>query len=336
MKRQGNLIAQIATRDNLLLAFHKAMRGRRAAKDVVAFAAALESEIDGLRTAIERGDVAVGEYHSFEIRDPKPRRIFAPRFAERVLHHAIMNVCEQRMDRFLIDDSYACRRGKGTSAAVARAQAFARGYRLVLKLDIARYFDNIDHAVLLQKLARLFKDRPLLDLLARIVATYEVAPGKGLPIGTLTSQHFANVYLGYLDHHVQDVLRCRAYLRYMDDFLLFADDRAQLRTWLGAVRTWLEGELRLKPPIVATTSAGFGFLGFRVHHTHLALSGRRKRRFATAMRACARGFGRGLWTEREFASRLLAVTSHVEHARTRGLRVRVLSQIQAEGLAISE
>ena len=338
MKREGNLIAKIATRDNLLLAFWKASRGRRAAHDVVAFGANLEAEIVRLAAAIESGHVAVGDYHRFEIRDPKPRTIFAPRFAERVLHHAIMNVCEPRLDRFLIDATYACRRDKGTTAALPHAQRLARRCRFVLKLDIARYFDNVDHAILRQKLARLFKDQALLGLVSRILDSYATAPGKGLPIGTLTSQHFANLYLGYLDHHVQDVLRCRGYVRYMDDFLLFANERAQLRTWLLAVQEWLARELalRVKPPIIASTTGGFGFLGFRVRPTHLALSGARKRRFAAAMRNCACEFARGEFSEQHYANRLTAMVSHANRARTRGLRARLLAQMEADGLPVSQ
>jgi hypothetical protein len=184
----------------------------------------------------------------------------------------------------------------------------------------------------------LFKDRELLAPYERIIAIYATAPGKGLPIGTLTSQHFANLYLGYLDHWVQDVLRCRTYLRYMDDFLLFADDRAQLRTWLGELTAWLARDLalRLKPPILAATNAGFGFLGFRVRRTHLTLTGARKRRFARSLRACVAGFARGQESEAEHASCVTALLSHVERARTRGLRVALLAYMERDGLVASE
>jgi hypothetical protein len=249
-----------------------------------------------------------------------------------------MNVCEARIDRFLIDATYACRLGKGTTAALAHAHRLARRHRFVLKLDVARYFDSIDHVILRRQLARLFKDQRLLALVGRILASYAVAPGKGLPIGTLTSQHFANLYLGFLDHYVQDELRCGAYVRYMDDFLLFADERAQLRGWLRSLESWLARELalRTKPPLVASTAAGFGFLGFCVRPSHLGLTGARRRRFVATVRSCARAFARGAFSAATYANRLTAIMSHVERGQTWGLRRRMLTTMTADGLPVVE
>jgi len=332
VKRQGQVVAAIATRDNLLLAFTKARRGRRAAREVLD----LDGEVARLQEEIVRGTVQPGAYHTFEIRDPKPRRIFAPPFRDRVLHHAIMNVCEARMERALIDDTYACRRRKGTRAALLRAQQFARRFPFVLKLDVRRYFDSIDHGVLLRQLERLFKDRALLALFARILGTYATAPGKGLPIGTLTSQHFANLYLGRLDQFVKGTLRCRGYLRYMDDFLLFGANRKHLRECLAQVHAFLDAELRLalKPPILVPAAAGFVFLGFRVHARHFSLSGARKRRVARALRGCAAGYEAGASTEAEYAQRLQAIVAHTEVAAARAWRRRLLVDLARRGLPV--
>ncbi len=179
MKRVGDLIPRIAERSKLVMAFCKARRGQRGSAAAHAFGADLENSLAQLRDGILRGDVPVGEFHRFEIRDPKPRVIHAPAFRERVLHHAIMNVCEARLDRYLVDDSFACRRGRGTSGAIARAQHFTRRHRYVLKLDIARYFDSVDHAILGSLLARLFKDQVLLGLFARIIDSHHASPGRG-------------------------------------------------------------------------------------------------------------------------------------------------------------
>jgi len=339
MKRVGGLCERIVTRDNLLLAFCKARRGHRASVAVQAFGADLERNLATLRDGIRRGDVPVGDCQRFEIRDPKPRTIHAPVFRERVLHHAIMNICEPRLDRYLIDDTFACRPGRGTSAAITRAQQFARQHRWVLKLDIARYFDSIDHELLKVLLARLFKDRALLALLDRILDSHHVTPGKGLPIGTLTSQHFANLYLGKLDHHIKNDLRCAGYVRYMDDFLLFDDDRERLRGWLRALHVWLAEQLRLriKPSIqLLPTGRGVPFLGMRVMPTHVMLTGMRKRRFARAVRGCAEAFLRGGLAEAVYGERLTALFSHAERARSRGFRRSLLQQLERDGLPVME
>lgn len=326
MKREGNLIERIAERDNLLLAFWKAARGRRASREVVAFQRGLDARVASMAAQILAGDIPVGKFTSFPIRDPKPRQIFAPAFAERVLHHAIMNVCEPRLDRYLIADTYACRRGKGTSAALDKAQQLVRRYRFVLKLDIAGYFEHIDHVRLLAMIARLWKDRALLALLARIVGSHAVHPGKGLPIGTLTSQHFANLYLGALDHFCKQQLQCRGYVRYMDDFLLFADDRDVLRGWLLRLKRWLAEELQLelKVPIVAPTARGVAFLGFRVLPTRCMLTGQRKRRFARSLRTIAKAHASGAWSEEECAVRVGSVLAHAQRARSFGWRRAVV------------
>lgn len=331
MKRQGNLLEAIAERDNILLAFAKARRGCATSVAARAFAADLEGNVQALRQGLLRGDVPVGAYVRFEIRDPKPRVIHAPVFRERVLHHALMNVCGERIDRYLIDHTYACRVGKGTHGALERARHLARRFAFVLKLDIRRYFDSVDHAILLRQLARLFKDRAVLALFQRIVASHATEPGRGLPIGTLTSQHFANLYLGRLDHHVVQDLRCQGYVRYMDDFLLFGDDRAQLRAWRRHLEAWVATELgvRIKPGVLlAPTARGFPFLGFRVLPTHLRLTGARKRRLRAALRRLIGAFARGEQDECSHAARLTSLFAHVQRARTRGLRRAVLDELQ--------
>ena len=192
-------------------------RGRRAASGPSATrprsALRLDENLAGLARDLAEGTYTVGPYHQFTIFDPKERLITAPCFRDRVLHHALTLVCEPVFERFLIADTFACRRGKGREAAVERAKQFARRYPWFLKLDIRKYFNSIDHEILLGLLARKFKDRRLLDLFGRIIASYEVAPGRGVPIGSLTSQHFANFYLGWLDRFVKEGLRAGGYVQ---------------------------------------------------------------------------------------------------------------------------
>jgi len=192
MKRANHLVIQIAQMENLREAFLRASRGKRGKREVVAFSRELNVNLAALSRGILDGTVAVGDFHSFTIRDPKERIIHAAAFPERVLHHAIINVCEPVFERVAIDDSYACRKGKGREAALARAQSYARGNGWYLQMDVRKYFDSIDHAVLKRALRRKFKDAALLRLFDRIIDSYSTAPCRGLPIGSLTSQHFAN------------------------------------------------------------------------------------------------------------------------------------------------
>ncbi len=336
MKREGNLLPRIVERDNLQRAFWKASKSRRAAKDVVAFQQDLDTNLARMAKAIEDGSIEVGRFTSFEIRDPKPRRIFAPRFEERVLHHAMMNVCGPRLDRYLIDHTYACRVGRGTHAAIAQAQQYARQWPFVLQLDVRHYFDAIDHERLLAQLARLWKDQALLALCERIVRSYEVEPGKGLPIGTLTSQHFANVYLGAFDHFAKGELKCHGYVRYMDDMLLFGASRAACREWLAVVSVWLREQLlvELKPPLVRDVGHGFDFLGTRVRPSHVVMSGSRKRRWAIGMRRLCRAFAMGTIDEAAFARRSEAMVAHAGQVASRGFREHVLQRLAADGVLV--
>ncbi len=159
-----------------------------------------------MRDQLLRDEFAFGRYVTFTIWDPKQRTIHAPCLEERVAHHALMNVCEPIFDRHAIDDTYACRRGKGRLAAIRRAESFCRTRAWFLKMDIRRYFPSVDDQVLLGLLEHNFKDADLLRLFRRIVSNHQTEPGRGLPIGALTSQHFANYYLAGLDRFVKEEL----------------------------------------------------------------------------------------------------------------------------------
>lgn len=172
MRRATNLFDLIAEPENLQLAFYKAARGRRGQAVVQHFAASLDCNIADMSASIREGTFAVGRFHQFLIRDPKERVITAPCFDERVLHHATMNVCEPVMERWLINDTFACRVGKGREAASRRAQGFTHHAEWFLKLDVRKYFDSVPHAGLFAFLDRRFKDRWLLELLHRIITSY--------------------------------------------------------------------------------------------------------------------------------------------------------------------
>ena len=191
MKRENNLIEKITEPDNLRLAFWKARKAKEGKMEVTEFRKELDKKLLTLQEELLSGNVQVGNYHYFTIFDPKERLICAASFKERVLHHAIMNICHVNFEKFQIFDSYASRLGKGTYAALERAKFFQVKYKWFLKLDVRKYFDTIDHCILKQLLAKRFKDLSLLNVFFNIIDSYETSTGKGLPIGNLTSHAFA-------------------------------------------------------------------------------------------------------------------------------------------------
>ena len=198
-------------------------------RDHLLFRMKVDCNLEEIRRGLENETARIGAYSYFTIKDPKERIICAASFPERIIHHAVMNICEPYFERFQIFHSYACRKGKGQHAALLSAFHYAKSSPFFLKMDVRKYFDSIDHEILFNRLTRLFKDHRLLDLLSRIIDSYHTAPGKGVPIGNLTSQYFANHYLASFDHYVKETLGVKRYIRYMDDMLFFSSSPSDLR-----------------------------------------------------------------------------------------------------------
>jgi len=207
MKRQNHLFEHIIDFTNIRLAFLKALRGNRSSSFAVNYCQNLDKNLAVLRKKLITLTPEWGNYHSFLITDPKLRTISTAPFEQRIMHHVIMNVIEPVLERPMIHHSYACRKGKGTHAAVLYAFGQCKISPYFLKLDIRKYFDSIDHEILKTQLRKLVKDKNVLVLLDGIIDSYETSPGKGVPIGNLTSQFFANMYIACLDHHTVEMLR---------------------------------------------------------------------------------------------------------------------------------
>lgn len=327
MKRVGHLIERIADIDNLYLAYSKACRGKRLKMEVRQFAEHFDRNIMQLREGIISGEVEVGNYHYFTIFDPKERLICAASFRERVLHHAIMNVCHDYFDRSLIADTYATRKGKGVYAALGKAVHAISKDLWLCKLDVRKYYDSIDHGILKAMLARKFKDPLLLHIFYRIIDSYACSEGKGLPIGNLTSQYFANMYLSSLDHYAKEQLKVKMYVRYMDDMLMAFDDKSKMKDAERCVRAYAQSRLRLelKPPVFVKGSAGVVFLGYRVRAHYLTLSGRSKRRFCVKYLKYKRMYEHGAFGEREYQDHLQPLLAFVQHAKSRCFRKSCLN-----------
>jgi RNA-directed DNA polymerase len=307
MKRTGNLFAAVHGRENLALAFAKAAKGKQNRPDVIQFRQHYEANILKLQNDLKSKRLDIGHYRFFTVRDPKTRQICAASFPERVLHHAVMNLCEPVLDAYAIGDSYACRKGKGNRRALERAAYFTRRHDWYLKLDIRKYFDSIDQAIVMALLGRRFKDYDVLALFKHILDSYHTLPGKGLPIGNLISQHLANFYLAGFDHWIKEERRIAGYIRYMDDFILYASSKAILANELQVVTQYLENHLALtlKDNVqLNRCCVGVPFLGFRVFPTHIRLLPESKKRFSKKFRRYERDYCDGLMTQAELIRHL--------------------------------
>ncbi|MCC7222418.1 MAG: RNA-directed DNA polymerase [Chitinophagales bacterium] len=334
MKRVGNLIEKIADIDNLRLAFWKAKRGKSDSSSVVQFQAHWNEQLLVLREQLLLGKVVVGRYHYFVIYDPKKRKICAADFGERVLHNALMNICHDVFERVQIYDSYASRQGKGTYAALRRAQVFTKKYRWFLKLDVRKYFESIPHIILKQQLNRLFKDKKLLSIFDQIIDSYtSIDCATGLPIGNLTSQYFANHYLAVADHYAQEQLGCFGYVRYMDDMVLWHNDKEKLLQ-IGRLFDYFVKDklgLTLKPFCLHNCQQGLPFLGYILYPNKTILGARSRIRFVRNLKTYENKLQKGEWTQGDYQRHVLPLLAFAEWADTRGFRKKIIEKYTKQG-----
>jgi len=325
MKRPGFLIEPIADMANLELAYYKARRGKIAKAQVLAFGNHLRGNLKVLQAQILSGEIEIGGYNYFTVYDPKKRQICAAPFAQRVLHHALMNVCHPFFERQQIHDSYASRIGKGTYAALKRAAAFNSRYTWFLKLDVRKYFGTIHHGELRSQLCGMFKDPHLLRIFDRIIDSYCVEPDRGVPIGNLTSQYFANHYLSAADHFAKENLRLPAYVRYMDDMVLWHDDKAALLEAGLRFQDFIRERLKqeLKPFCLNNNTAGLPFLGYLLYPDTIRLAHRSRQRYIQKIKTYQAALDSGLWTQHEFQNHAMPLTAFTQHADAKAFRQKV-------------
>jgi RNA-directed DNA polymerase len=338
------MYAQLCTWDNLLLAYRRASQGKRGQPNVAAFEHRLEDNLLQLQAELLACTYRPGPYTSFYIHEPKRRLISAAPFRDRVVHHALCNLIEPIFDRTFIADSYANRVGKGTHRALNHVQEFARRFPYVLQFDLRQFFPSIDHTLLHDILVRKLADPDVLWLTDRILESgqgvlseaYEMVyfPGddlfavnrpRGLPIGNLTSQFWANVYLNPFDHFVKRELRCQGYVRYVDDFLLFARDKATLWAWREAV---VERLARLRLTIHSgahprPVSEGIPFLGFIVFPQRRRLKRRKGVYYQRRLRGLIAAYHEGDIPLAQITASVQGWVNHVRYGNTVGLRKTV-------------
>lgn len=326
MKRAGYLINDIADVENIRLAYWKAKRGKEAKREVLNFTRDLDENILRISDGLKAGTTEIGNYHYFKIYDPKERVICAASFRERVLHHAIMNICHPHFEHFQIADSYATRIGKGQYAALDRARLFTNKHEWFCKLDIRKYFDSICHELLVSKLERIFKDKHLLVLFRQIIDSYRVTEGRGIPIGNLTSQYFANFYLGFADHYIKEQLHVKAYVRYMDDMVFWDCNKSRIIYLTQRFIKFLETELMLKakPPCINSSNHGLPFLGYVVFKGKVRLNRNSKKRFFTKYADYSKKLEKELWMEDDYIKHITPLIAFTQYADTLMLRRSML------------
>lgn len=331
---------------NLLLAYRKASKGKRGNPNVATFEHRLEDNL--IQLQVELGDQTYqpGKYDSFYIHEPKRRLISAAPFRDRVVHHALCNLIEPLFESSFIFDSYANRVGKGTHRALDRCQYFARQYRYVFQCDICQFFPSIDHAILGSSLERKIDDEKVIWLIDQILSSgagilseeYEMIyfPGddlfaanrpRGLPIGNLTSQFWANVYLNSFDHFVKRELRCQAYMRYVDDFLLFDNEKSTLWQWQNTtVKRLAQFRLTIHPGAhPRPVEEGIPFLGFIVFPQHRRLKRRKGIHFQQKLRRLIDSYHNGEIPLSKINESIRGWVNHARYGNTIGLRKSILS-----------
>ena len=323
---------KIVDYDNLLLAFWKASKGKRYATQVLQYQEALEENLRLLGHQISKGCIEVGDYRYFMVYEPKPRNICAAAFREQVLHHALLNVCHDSFERVQVYDSYASRKGKGCSAALKRSAAYCRRYAWFLKLDVKKFFDSIHHDVLKGQLQRLFREETVLQLFYAVIDSYAHSPQRGVPIGNLTSQYFANHYLSGLDHFIKDEKGVTAYVRYMDDMVLWSDDPGQLKRLRSQINAYTVGRLRceLKPALLNRVTSGLPFVGYRLFPNHIRLLQQSKQRFIKKAGRIHEKYISGEWTEAECQRHVLPLVAFTEHCDSLNFRKKVYLRLNGQ------
>ncbi len=344
-KSYNHLFSQIASFENLFAAWEAAQRGKRRRPDVAAFERHLESHLLQLERQLLDGSYRPGRYRSFYIREPKRRKISAAPFRDRVVHHALVRVIAPIFEARFSNASYACRVGKGTHRAANHAQALVRRYPYVLKADVAQFFPSVDHGVLMGLLARHIACQPTLALCQTLMSsgdgilaseyTLRFFPGddlfaalrpRGLPIGNLTSQFWANVYLNGFDTLFQRELRL-PHVRYCDDLLIFADAKPTLHAALAALHA-RAATLRLTLHPLKTrlyhADEGVEFVGYRLFRDHRRLRRSNVRLFVRRLRRQQRAYRAGQLSAKRLRASLRSWIAHAQHADTYRLRARLL------------
>lgn len=310
------------------MAANEAKRNKALKLPIMRYFANLEENLINIHNHLVWGSYQPKPHRKFFVYEPKKRLISAPPFDDRVVHHAIHRVIEPMIDKRFIFDSYACRKAKGTHAGADRAQKFIRivkrnhGRVYALKADISKYFDSIDHSVLKSIISNHLSCSKTKQLLSLIIDSAETLhKGRGVPIGNLTSQLFANMYLNELDKFVKHELRERFYIRYMDDFVIIHHDKQHLQKLRAIIEDWLWDVLKLRTnhktqvfPVSSSSGRALDFLGYRIYATHRLLRKCTAKKFKHKVKQLRKLYEKGKVSPEKIKSVLASYSGCINHA----------------------
>lgn len=347
--------------DELYESYLMAIKHKRTRDDVMNFSYELESNLLEIQNELMNKTYTVGPYHSFYVTEPKLRLVMAQQFRDRIVNWAIYRQLYPFYDKLFINDSYACRIGKGALKAADRLQYWLRAADrkpnrwYYLKFDISKYFYRVDHCVLMEILTHRIRDSDMLWLLDKIINSETrkfglpsgISPENctkemwlsdvGMPIGNLSSQLFANVYLNELDQFIKHELKAKKYARYMDDGVILSDSKTQLAEYLKGISLFLSEKLHLNlnsKTCIAPCDRGVEFVGYKIWATHRILkrqTARRMIRHAKNMRDLKLS---GLVTDAHLRGYIASTKGTLQHCDSMGLQTKVLSIFDNAGIDV--
>lgn len=331
------LVEAMADYANVQKAYNKARKGKRYRKDVLIFTKDKEENLETVRNDILGLSYEPSEYRYFKVYEPKERQIMALPFYDRVVQHAINNVLEPIFNQRFIFHSYACRKTKGMHAASDKLQAWLYEWQkfqpdqplYAIKADIHHYFQSINHEILKAEIRKVIKDAGALVLIDRIIDHNGQMPDDvGIPVGNLTSQLFANIYLNKLDQYIKHTLGAKDYMRYMDDFIILSPDKEQLRHWLADIERFLRDELKLElnpKTTILSAKNGIDFVGYKHRATHRKVRPDSVKRIKRTIKK----YESGKITKEQLQKSIASWTGHAGHADSYNLQKKIIALADA-------
>ena len=342
MKLIDNLFPKIISLENLFLAWEEFKKGKQHKADVGHFEFQLEHNIFKLHHQLADKTYQHGHYSDFYIRDPKVRHIHKALVKDRILHHAVFRILNPVFDKAFIPNSFSCRLGKGAHKGVKAVERMIRkeseNYTkqcFVLKCDVKKFFASVNHQILTDILRKKIKDKDLIWLLNEIVGSFspediDFIEKRGLPIGNLTSQLFANIYLNKLDQFVKNDLKIKHYARYTDDFVVISEDKSYLESLLKPIQDFLENTLKLQlhPNKVSIRKISWGtdFLGYVILPHYLQLRTKTKHRIIRKTKDRIEEYKKGQINETTLNQSLNSYLGVLSHAKMHGFSGKFLNQ----------
>jgi retron-type reverse transcriptase len=338
MRTYKNLYQKVCSFDNLISEFRKARKGKN-------YESELKKNLKGLQNDLINKNYSPYPLKKFIIRDPKTRTIHASIFRDRIVHHAIINILNPIYEKIFICDSFASRKNKGTHNAINRFESFIKkissngrliknnfnnnsiqGY--VLKADFKRYFNSVNHEVLVSILKKKINDEDLISLIKIVLNNFEISKGIGMPLGNYTSQFFANVYLNELDYYVKHILRVKYYIRYVDDFVILHKNKKRLKYFLEHINNFLPClKIKLHPEKteIHALRNGINFLGYRIFYHYKLLRKRNIRYFMKKLEKNISLYNDKEISEEQFESRINGWLGYAKFGNTFNLMKKTFS-----------